>query len=92
MRRDVYSKPSSTGELAGVRSRSMARSQCQGHGTVKGIHRVGTNADNTIDSIAWHDHHPGAPVIVHHAGKALTVVKQGADTAYARDIAVLTDP
>lgn len=30
---------------------------------------------NTIDSIAWHDHHPGAPVIVHHAGKALTVVK-----------------
>jgi hypothetical protein len=43
-----------------------------GHGTVKGVHKKGTNADNTMYSIAQHDHHPGEPAIVFHAGKALT--------------------
>jgi hypothetical protein len=43
-----------------------------GHGTVKGIHRKGTHADNTMYSIEQHDHHPGEPAIVVHSGKALT--------------------
>ena len=43
-----------------------------GHGTVKGIYKKGTNADNTEYSIQQHDHHPGEPEIVHHYGKALT--------------------
>lgn len=43
-----------------------------GHGTVTGIHKLGTNADNTMYSIAEHDHHPGEPEIVFHSGKALT--------------------
>lgn len=46
-----------------------------GHGTVKGIHKMGTNADNTMYSIEQHDYHPGEPAIVHHSGKALTVVR-----------------
>ena len=46
-----------------------------GHGTVKGIHELGTNADNTMYSIEQHDHHPGEPAILHRSGKALTVVK-----------------
>ena len=45
-----------------------------GHGTVKGVHKLGTNADNTMYSIAQHDHHPGEPDIVFHSGKALTRV------------------
>lgn len=43
-----------------------------GHGTVKGVHKKGTNADNTMYSIAQHDHHPGEPAIVVHSGRALT--------------------
>ncbi|HWG11425.1 MAG TPA: hypothetical protein VN693_08025 [Rhodanobacteraceae bacterium] len=43
-----------------------------GHGTVKGVHRKGTNAGNTMYSIAQHDHHPGEPAVVVHSGKALT--------------------
>lgn len=43
-----------------------------GHGTVTGIHRPGTTADNTMYSIAQHDHHPGEPAVVFHSGKALT--------------------
>lgn len=43
-----------------------------GHGTVIGVHKLGTNADNTMYSIAEHDHHPGEPDIVFHSGKALT--------------------
>jgi hypothetical protein len=43
-----------------------------GHGTVKGVHKKGTNAHNTMYSIAQHDHHPGEPAIVIHSGKALT--------------------
>ena len=43
-----------------------------GHGTVKGVHKLGTTADNTMYSIAEHDHHPGEPDIVFHSGKALT--------------------
>ncbi|GAB3784919.1 hypothetical protein [Dyella agri] len=46
-----------------------------GHGTVKGVHEMGTNTDNTMYSVAQHDHHPGEPAIVHHSGKALTVAK-----------------
>jgi hypothetical protein len=42
-----------------------------GHGTVKGVHETGTNADNTMYSIAQHDHHPGERAIVVHSGKAL---------------------
>ncbi|MEO6911309.1 MAG: hypothetical protein ABI158_10330 [Edaphobacter sp.] len=43
-----------------------------GHGTVTGVHRQGTTADNTMYSIAEHDHHPGEPDVVFHSGKALT--------------------
>ena len=43
-----------------------------GHGTVTGVHKLGTNADNTMYSIAEHDHHPGEPDTVFHFGKALT--------------------
>ena len=46
-----------------------------GHGTVKGIHKMGTTADNTMYSIEQHDHHSGEPAILHHSGKALSVVK-----------------
>jgi hypothetical protein len=30
-----------------------------GHGTVTGVHKLGTKADNTMYSIAEHDHHSG---------------------------------
>ena len=43
-----------------------------GHGTVRGVHKKGTNADNTMYSVEQHDHHPGEPAIVVHSGKALT--------------------
>lgn len=46
-----------------------------GHGTVEGVHKMGTNADNTMYSVAQHDHHQGEPAIVHHSGKALTIVE-----------------
>lgn len=46
-----------------------------GHGTVKGVHKMGTNTDNTMYSIYQHDHHEGEPAIVHHSGKALTVAR-----------------
>jgi len=46
-----------------------------GHGTVKGVHKEGTNADNTMYSIEQHDHHPDEPAIVVHSGKALTRIK-----------------
>lgn len=42
-----------------------------GHGTVTGVHKLGTTADNTMYSIAEHDHHPGEPDVVFHSGKAL---------------------
>ena len=45
-----------------------------GHGTVVGVHRMGTTADNTMYNVRQHDHHPGEPSIVHHSGKALTKV------------------
>lgn len=47
-----------------------------GHGTVTGIHKLGTKADNTMYSIAEHDHHPGEPAVVFHSGKALTRVSK----------------
>jgi hypothetical protein len=43
-----------------------------GHGTVIGVHKMGTTADNTMYSVRQHDHHPGEPDILHHTGKALT--------------------
>jgi hypothetical protein len=43
-----------------------------GHGTVTGVHELGTTADNTMYSIVEHDHHPGEPAVVFHSGKALT--------------------
>lgn len=43
-----------------------------GHGTVTGVHKAGTTADNTMYSIKQHDHHPGEPAVVYHSGKALT--------------------
>ena len=45
-----------------------------GHGTVTGVFKMGTNADNTMYSVRETDHHPGEPDIVHHSGKALTRV------------------
>jgi len=46
-----------------------------GHGTVIGVHRIGTTADTTMYSVRQHDHHPGEPAVLHHSGKALTVVE-----------------
>ena len=43
-----------------------------GHGTVAGVHKLGTTADNTMYSIKEHDHHPGEPDVVFHSGKAQT--------------------
>ena len=43
-----------------------------GHGTVTGVHELGTTAANTMYSIKEHDHHPGEPDVVFHSGKALT--------------------
>ena len=43
-----------------------------GHGTVTGVFKKGTNADNTMYSVRESDHHPGEPDIVHHTGKALS--------------------
>ena len=45
-----------------------------GHGTVTGVHKLGTTADNTMYSIAENDHHPGEPAVVFHSGKALALV------------------
>lgn len=42
-----------------------------GHGTVTGVSRMGTSADNTMYSVRETDHHPGEPAVVHHSGKAL---------------------
>ncbi len=41
-------------------------------GTVTGVHKLGTTADNTMYSIAEHDHHPGEAAVVFLSGKALT--------------------
>jgi hypothetical protein len=46
-----------------------------GHGTIEGVYKMGTNPDNTEYNIKQHDYHEGEPAIVHHYGKALTVVK-----------------
>ncbi|HWG36977.1 MAG TPA: hypothetical protein VN690_04600 [Terriglobales bacterium] len=43
-----------------------------GHGTVTGVSKMGTNAENTMYSVRETDHHPGEPNVVHHSGKALT--------------------
>ncbi len=43
-----------------------------GHGTVTGVHKFGRTADDTMYSVAQHDHHPGEPAVVFHSGKALT--------------------
>ncbi|MGH8802633.1 MAG: hypothetical protein ACREX6_10135 [Casimicrobiaceae bacterium] len=46
-----------------------------GHGTVKGVHKMGTTAANTMYAIEQHDYHPGEPPIVMHSGAALTRVR-----------------
>ena len=46
-----------------------------GHGSVIGVHKIGTTAANTMYSVRQHDHHPGEPAIVHHTGQALSVVE-----------------
>lgn len=46
-----------------------------GHGTIEGVYKMGTNAENTEYNIKQHDHHAGEPAVVHHYGRALTVVK-----------------
>ena len=43
-----------------------------GHGTVTGVSKMGSNADNTMYSVRETDHHPGEPAIVHHSGRALS--------------------
>lgn len=43
-----------------------------GHGSVSGVAKLGTTADNTMYSIRETDHHPGEPDIVRHSGAALT--------------------
>lgn len=47
-----------------------------GHGTVTGVHKMGTTTDNTMYSVTQHDHHPGEPATVSHSGKALTRAKK----------------
>ncbi len=47
-----------------------------GHGTVAGVHKLGTTAANTMYSIKEHDHHPGEPDVVFHSGKALTRISK----------------
>lgn len=47
-----------------------------GHGTVEGVHKLGTNAGNTMYSIREHDHHVSEtgskePAVVYHSGAAL---------------------
>lgn len=43
-----------------------------GHGTVTGVHKMGTTAANTTYSVHEEDHHPGEPSTVYHSGAALT--------------------
>ena len=43
-----------------------------GHGTVTGVSKMGTHADNTMYTVRETDHHPGEPDIVRHSGKALS--------------------
>lgn len=45
-----------------------------GHGTVMGVRKMGTTADNTMYNIRQSDHHPGEPAVLHHSGKALARV------------------
>lgn len=50
-----------------------------GHGTIEGVHKLGTSSANTLYSIREHDHHVSKtgshekPVVFHY-GSALTVV------------------
>ena len=52
-----------------------------GHGTVTGVHKLGTTAANTMYSIKQHDHHPGEPAVVFHSGKALTRTRKKSSAA-----------
>lgn len=42
-----------------------------GHGTIKGVHKLGTSHGTTEYSIEEHDHHPGESAVVYHFGSAL---------------------
>lgn len=46
-----------------------------GHGTVVGVHKRGSTPDNTMYEVRQHDHHLGEPAILHHSGKALSIVE-----------------
>jgi hypothetical protein len=46
-----------------------------GHGTIEGVYKMGTNPGNTEYNIKQSDYHEGEPAIVHHYGRALTVVE-----------------
>ena len=46
-----------------------------GHGYVVGVHKMGTNAGNTMYNVREIDHHLGEKSILHHSGKALKRVK-----------------
>lgn len=47
-----------------------------GHGTVTGVHKLGTSSATTEYTIEEHDHHPGESPTVHHFGSALTRVSK----------------
>lgn len=42
-----------------------------GHGTIVGVHKLGTTSATTEYSIREKDHHPGEKPIVYHFGRAL---------------------
>lgn len=42
-----------------------------GHGTITGVHKMGTTSANTEYSIHEIDHHPGESPTVYHYGSAL---------------------
>ena len=51
-----------------------------GHGTIKSVYKMGTDDDNTMYNIKQRDYHISKtgskePAVVHHYGRALTVVK-----------------
>ena len=55
-----------------------------GHGTVKGVHKMGTKPGNTMYTIEEHDHHEGEPPTRVHSGDALTIVSSAAMIASLR--------
>ena len=59
-----------------------------GHGTIKGIQKMGASHSDTMYNIEQHDYHVSTtgshePTIVRHYGKALTVVEDTLKTKAA---------